>query len=182
MENETPEFFKDRDVLGLEKPKIPVNNTEGSESQNWTKEMADIVGSEEPKDDTGHLYEDASNSSRFFNYLLDLVGVMVFGFVIGVIFGLVGMEYLIEGTNERVLGLILMLFYYSLMEGITGRTLGKFITGTKVINTDGSDITFGKAILRTICRFIPFDAFSFLGGGPGGWHDTITNTRVVKVQ
>jgi uncharacterized RDD family membrane protein YckC len=180
MENEIPKFFEDKDVLGLEKPKIPINKTETSQSYDRIEKNPNP--NEEPKDETGQPYEDASNTSRFINYLVDCIGIIVFGVVIGVIFGAVGMGHLIAGTNENFLGVILMLFYYGLMEGIMGRTLGKFVSGTKVINTDGTDPSFGKALGRTLCRFIPFDAFSFLGGGPGGWHDTITNTRVVKVK
>ncbi|HXB41039.1 MAG TPA: RDD family protein [Bacteroidia bacterium] len=180
MENETPKFFEDRDILGLEKPKIPVNKTENSQSHDWSEKNPNA--NNEPKDETGQPYEDASNTLRFINYLIDCVGVLVFGVVIGVIFGTVGMAHLITGTNENFLGLILMLFYYGLMEGIMGRTLGKFVTGTKVITTEGNDPTFMNILGRTLCRFIPFDAFSFLGGGPGGWHDTISHTRVVKVK
>jgi hypothetical protein len=34
------------------------------------------------------------------------------------------------------------------------------------------------ALIRTICRFIPFEAFSFFG--QKGWHDSISGTNVVK--
>ena len=35
---------------------------------------------------------------------------------------------------------------------------------------------------RTLCRIIPFEAFSFLGTPPKGWHDVIPKTMVVSVK
>ena len=31
-------------------------------------------------------------------------------------------------------------------------------------------------------RFIPFEPFSFLGGGGNGWHDSLSGRRVVRVR
>ncbi|CAN0592803.1 unnamed protein product, partial [Laminaria digitata] len=35
---------------------------------------------------------------------------------------------------------------------------------------------------RTAARFVPFEAFSFLGGDATGWHDRWSNTRVVRLR
>jgi len=51
--------------------------------------------------------------------------------------------------------------------------------GTIVVDERGNKISFGKAALRSLCRIIPFEAFSFLGEEGRGWHDTITNTYVI---
>lgn len=53
---------------------------------------------------------------------------------------------------------------------------------TKVINEAGEAPDFKEALLRSLCRLIPFDAFSFLGSDGRGWHDSITNTYVVDVK
>lgn len=71
------------------------------------------------------------------------------------------------------------LLYYSVTEALWGKTIGKVITKTKVINVDGSDIGLGKAILRTLCRFIPFDHLSFFDEQRTGWHDRFTKTIVI---
>jgi uncharacterized RDD family membrane protein YckC len=86
--------------------------------------------------------------------------------------------------NEYLLGVIIFLTYFVPQEAFFGRTLGKLVTGTKVVNEDGSKLTFGKAVARTLCRFIPFEAFSFLGGHdrPKGWHDTIPKTKVISIK
>jgi hypothetical protein len=33
---------------------------------------------------------------------------------------------------------------------------------------------------RSAARSIPFEPFSFLGGQPTGWHDRLSETRVVR--
>lgn len=62
-----------------------------------------------------------------------------------------------------------------------GRTIGKYITGTRVIRTDGQNPTFEEYLIRNISRLVPFDAFSFLGGG-NGWHDSWSDTRVINIK
>jgi uncharacterized RDD family membrane protein YckC len=66
------------------------------------------------------------------------------------------------------------------MEGLTGRTLGKLVTGTMVVDENGNKPEFSRIIGRTFCRLIPFDALSFLGEEHSGWHDTISKTKVIK--
>ncbi|TZF89760.1 RDD family protein [Lysobacter lacus] len=43
-----------------------------------------------------------------------------------------------------------------------GRTPGKFIFGTCVVNTDGYAPSLGQAVGRTLCRMIPCEPFSVL--------------------
>jgi len=75
-------------------------------------------------------------------------------------------------------------FLYSFMfESLTGRTLAKYFTGTKVImEKDGTRPNFRSCLFRSFARFFPFglfEAFSYLNARPAGWHDDITNTLVV---
>lgn len=69
--------------------------------------------------------------------------------------------------------------YYMVMEYTYQKTVGKFITKTKVVLTDGSKPDVGVILLRTICRLIPFDAISFISG-KDGFHDTLSKTTLVK--
>jgi uncharacterized RDD family membrane protein YckC len=80
---------------------------------------------------------------------------------------------------DMMISVVFLLLYYSLFEAATrGRTLGKILTGTSAITQDGSSFTFKHALLRTLCRFIPFEPLSALGYMP--WHDSLTHTAVVK--
>lgn len=70
--------------------------------------------------------------------------------------------------------------YYILMEHFLGKTLGKYLTNTRVIGKFGQKPSLAQIIGRSFSRFIPFEAFSFLGGNGYGWHDSLTNTRVIE--
>ena len=66
------------------------------------------------------------------------------------------------------------------MEFFFGKTVAKMMTKSTVVNENGGKIIFRQAILRSLCRFIPFNLFSFLGSKGIGWHDRISKTRVVN--
>ena len=76
------------------------------------------------------------------------------------------------------MGYPIFFLYYALSEGLGGTTLGKLICGYTVIDEQANKISFGKAMLRTICRYIPFEQFSCFA--ERGWHDTLSKTYVVK--
>lgn len=126
----------------------------------------------------------ASTGQRLGNLFLDMLFYFVFAFVFGIILALIGLGDSIERMNDHLLGLIILLIYYVPQEAFSGRTLGKLITGTKAVSEDGTKLTFGKALGRTLCRFIPFEAFSFLGGQgrPKGWHDRIPKNKVISTR
>ena len=71
--------------------------------------------------------------------------------------------------------------YYSAFEFLFGRTPSKFITQTKVVSIEGGKPSFHKILLRSCCRFIPLNVFSFLFAKLG-WHDKISQTRVVMLK
>jgi uncharacterized RDD family membrane protein YckC len=129
----------------------------------------------------------ATTGQRFANYSIDVAtyyfGCLILGVLLGVVLGLTGhVEWLqnLKGPLSSVVGIGLLLVYYVVLEAATGRTIGKLITRTRVVMADGSKLTTKAILLRTLCRLIPFDAFSFLGGDPG-WHDTLSKTRVVQI-
>jgi len=126
----------------------------------------------------------ATQGQRFGTMLFDLIFIFIFAFILGIALGLLGLANLLQNINDTLYGIILFLIYYIPQETFTGKTLGKLIMGTKAINEDGTKLTFNKALGRTLCRFIPFEAFSFFGskGRPKGLHDSIPKTKVVSVR
>ena len=62
--------------------------------------------------------------------------------------------------------------YYIALEGIWGRTVGKWITGIRVVTDTGSKAGFGRIIGRTLLR--PIDA---MGGYLVGWLIAVVSTR-----
>lgn len=70
--------------------------------------------------------------------------------------------------------------YYTVQETfLDGQTLGKRLTGTEVVSIRGANLTFNKALLRSICRLIPVDPIIALTGRP--LHDRLSGTTVVYV-
>lgn len=125
----------------------------------------------------------ASLGLRFANLIVDRIAVvgLVFGvsFAIGMFGGMSGVDW-VEGAGQYIIGFGTTILYYAACESVFGRTLGKLVTGTKVIGEHGGKPSFGKALLRTLCRFIPFEPFSFFGSERRGWHDSITRTWVIR--
>lgn len=118
---------------------------------------------------------------RFGTLLIDYIGLTL---LTGLIFLAVGLALDEEGVKalERVpdfiIGSVAMLCYYLFFEGLWARTPGKLLLGTVVVDDAGNAPSFGQVSKRSLCRFIPFEPFSFLG--ERGWHDSISQTHVVR--
>lgn len=144
-------------------------------------------------------YTPAGRGSRFLNFLIDNLFMRfalsyVTGYIVGYILLYTAPDFLVALAIEEESGhgwryyltLFLLsyfnyLVYYTFCEfGFKGYTLGKLITGTKAIREDGNPLTFKDALLRSLTRIVPFEAFSALGGSP--WHDTWTKTVVIKAR
>ena len=79
-----------------------------------------------------------------------------------------------------IVGIFNYIIYYGFCEKLfRGQTIGKFFTKTKAIRNDGEELTLKDAFLRSLCRLIPFEVFSGFGVP---WHDSLTNTMVVKTS
>lgn len=89
----------------------------------------------------------------------------------------------VNDDTELLIGYLILIAsyfaYYIFMETKYQKTIGKFITKTKVVNKNGTKPNFGDIVKRTFCRFIPFDRFSFLFT-KNGIHDNFSDTTVVK--
>ncbi len=79
-----------------------------------------------------------------------------------------------------VLGMLLVAVFYVCFEGLLGRTPGKMILGTVVTDLEGNPPTLAAVVKRTLARFVPFEAFTFLG--ERGFHDKASRTQVVRTR
>jgi uncharacterized RDD family membrane protein YckC len=124
----------------------------------------------------------AGKGRRFGTLLIDYVGFYLIMFVVGVILGILyrGQVRMFGVWTWQLIALVVLLAYYLFFESLWQRTPGKFILGTMVVNRDGEKPSFKQILGRTLCRFIPFEAFSFFG--EEGWHDSIPSTKVVMVR
>ena len=67
------------------------------------------------------------------------------------------------GASAVAIGALVWFFYFTLLEGQYGQTVGKWLGKIKVVKEDGAPIDFGDAAVRTILRIID-GLFSYLVG------------------
>jgi uncharacterized RDD family membrane protein YckC len=125
----------------------------------------------------------ASSGKRFANFLIDRIVIYFLSIFLGIfvtLFTKGNRNFFTETFLQYFLYYALEVIYYTILESTTGKTVGKMVTKTRVVCDDFSRPSFGTIFLRTLCRLIPFEAFSCLGNPPKGWHDTINRTWVVR--
>jgi uncharacterized RDD family membrane protein YckC len=144
-----------------------------------------------------YLYhQPASLGQRFLNFLIDNLLMRyglsyITGSVVGLFLGTFFSDYAQKIIYDRtsfdfflliyLVGIVNYIVYYTFCEKVfKGYTLGKLITGTKALREDGTALTFRDALLRSICRLVPFEALSALGQRP--WHDSWTKTIVTRTR
>lgn len=131
----------------------------------------------------------ATKGRRFVHWMIDRVIVIGLIFLALLVAGMIGGDAVLAWAGrltwwqEQLIGYVAIILYYTLMEGITGTTIGKLVTGTRVVDEAGRRVRFGQALLRSVSRVVPFEAFSVLladDDDPRGWHDLWPRTRVVR--
>lgn len=122
-----------------------------------------------------------SKELRFVHLILDLLLIASLSMPL---FGLIGnfldLHRMSNAPKIIVFFIILLhrFIYYLIFEGLFRLTPAKYFTASRVVNeADQSIPGFGTIMIRTLCRFIPFEPFSFFGRR--GWHDDISKTSVV---
>ncbi len=130
---------------------------------------------------------------RFLAYFLD--GIILNLVTLCVIFGVILGGGAIAGQNKdaasaitilaQCLGFLIGVAYFVGFWATTGQTLGKMAMGIKVISTDGSPVSRGKAFLRYLGYIVSGLVLSlgFIWAAfdekRQGWHDKIAGTYVV---
>jgi uncharacterized RDD family membrane protein YckC len=85
-----------------------------------------------------------------------------------------------------LVGLVMAAGYFLFFWSLSGQTLGKLLTGSRVVDRRGGALGFGRAALRlfaTLLSILPLGAgFIGLWSDPErrGWHDRISGTKVVR--
>tara|TARA_R110002111_G_C5838303_1_gene358609 strand:- start:90 stop:671 length:582 start_codon:yes stop_codon:yes gene_type:complete len=136
------------------------------------KEKATIEKKQKQKVDSNVV----SSGIRFLNFIIDfiiwLIIAAIFTFPLSA-----------NDGNQMLLGYVIMfatfIGYYAIMEIKFQKTIGKFVTKTRVVKMNGEKPENSDIISRTFCRLIPFDRVSFLFT-KNGIHDFLSKTKVVK--
>jgi uncharacterized RDD family membrane protein YckC len=118
-------------------------------------------------------------------YLIDAVILIVINFIVGLILGLVGLgKTAVPSAVGFIIGIAYFVYLWSASGG--GQTIGQRALGLRVIKTDGTQLDFGRSLLRyvgLIIASIPIGlGLAWVGWDPQkqGWHDKIAGTYVVK--
>jgi len=134
------------------------------------------------------VFSQASQTKRMLNYFIDTIVSILFYFIMLIVIMLImsffSTQILHAYSNNMILQYItvftILFFYYYASEKTRNKTIGKYITKSRVISKNGDPLTNRQLLIRTLVRFIPFEPFSFLFSIDTGWHDKLSNTTVVN--
>lgn len=85
-----------------------------------------------------------------------------------------------DPLRARYLFIGFYFLYYLGFEFVLGKTVGKYFTGTRVVNeSDLTHPTFIQILIRTICRIIPLYFITYFMTGKGV-HDHFSKTILIK--
>lgn len=122
----------------------------------------------------------ADKGKRLASFIIDIFIILVLYVTIILIAIVVFPDF----TNNHILEieflfLVIYLLYYIFLESFYGKTIGKMITKTFVVDKNHKKPSVLRIILRTFFRLIPFGAMAFLFSF-SCFHDIWSGTRVVK--
>jgi len=131
----------------------------------------------------------ASIWKRLLNILLDYVGTILFLSAILFVVAYFSETSIRENLHRnrsahpqafQLLGLFAMFVYYVVSEFyLKGKTFGKYLTQTRVVTMDGRPPNLKKVLLRSLLRFLPFEAVSLIFLKNHTWHDQWSGTMVI---
>ena len=128
----------------------------------------------------------ASKFKRLFNLVVDYCFVFVLLIVVFFVLILAGAEEWVptrehsEELTRQVISVGALFIYYVITEYFwSGKSLGKFITRTKVIMQNGDSPNLKAVLYRAFTRFIPFEFLSLLVDNQT-WHDRLSGTIVIE--
>lgn len=140
--------------------------------------------------ETKTIITDTGKWQRFVHWMIDLliIALIITPIIMNIGHWITNNDLLREGSSLEfffrsrwaLYAIILVSFfiYYPVTEILFGSTPGKFLTESRVVNSKAKNPDSSTIFLRTLCRNIPFNAVSFLW--KRGWHDSISETYVIK--
>lgn len=129
---------------------------------------------------------DTSKTERILHHLFDTIIVVLLSFSILQIFVFIeelnGNNLIPTSLNNQygafLFFILIKFLYYLFFESLLGTSPAKYLTNSRVIDLKIKKPSIGTILVRTLCRLIPFDIFSFFK--ERGWHDDFSKTYVVK--
>jgi uncharacterized RDD family membrane protein YckC len=153
-----------------------------------TMETSTVTQSQSILEDAEYQLVQASSGKRLANLIIDRLLFVAFLFGFAFVLELMNANFFIyfDSTDigirilDQIFTTVFFAVFVFLFEVITkGKTIGKFITGTRAVKQNGNTITPKDALMRALSRMVPFEAFSALGSPCYPWHDKWTDTHVI---
>jgi len=130
----------------------------------------------------------ATTRQRALTFVLDLIfGYLLLMFSKSLMILLVDSLSLLD-TFFIAYYFVAYFLYYLIFELVWGYTPAKLVMATRVVSKTGTNASLSQLLIRSLCRYIPFEFLSFLfvkpaqAGKPVGWHDQLSATRVIDVR
>jgi len=117
---------------------------------------------------------------RLANYFID---VIFFSFLLYIVLNIIAPfsplanKFLtLKPETVKLIDQLLLSFIYGLYMSVIesllkGKTIGKYITGTRAVTENGLPISTQTAFVRGLIRIIPFEQLSAISFPPYPWHD-----------
>ena len=130
----------------------------------------------------------ASWSQRIINYIVDITFISLTCILIAAQYEIIDLETIdpLDFKMPKTLQYLVFsctFIYYFFFEFFLGKTIGKFLTNTRVVTLEGEKPNLKAISIRSVIRiFGLFYALTFLFLMPrniGGIHDLVTKTRVI---
>ena len=122
----------------------------------------------------------AGKPDRLMNFAIDTFIITITSVLFSTFFMFTYPVAFESGYLAYLLFAIISFLYYSIFEISSGKTLGKILTNTKVINRHNKKPNLFNILIRSCTRLFFFDMHSYLFGYEIGMHDLLSNTLVIK--
>lgn len=94
--------------------------------------------------------------------------------------------FFVSMVRGFILSFLINMSYETVLIGYNGQTVGKLLTRIRVVNVDGTQVTYSKAFARFFSKWL--SALTFFTGyllvafrkDKRGLHDLIVDTKVIK--
>jgi uncharacterized RDD family membrane protein YckC len=127
-----------------------------------------------------------TGSERFSHFFVDALIVSVLSNMVTLLLGLFSGAQVAFSLGVAVAvmltpsGWLIAFAYYAFFEWRLGTTPGKMLFGRVVLTRKGEAPDVQTTLIRSLIRFIPFEAFSCFSDR--GWHDRWSDTFVVSKE
>lgn len=117
--------------------------------------------------------------TRVLNFFIDVIFVFILAYLGSKVYNWYVYYYRIPPFNFGWFFAAAILVYYTLLESIFSKTLGKWISQSRVVNQKGFKASFFQILLRSIIRLTIIDCF-FIPFLNKPLHDYLSKTEVIQ--